>query len=231
MGYARSTRTVEDEDFDNEAEEQSEVRCINVSPFTARISIGTVAGSKPRRHRLEPGQGVYLQHGYTVEFVGSGGQPVRPTIESLTEREAWPGVRDYDKDNKIVWLTRPGPRLPMVVAEPRAREVKAQWEAAMKRHDEVQAGPLRLTLQRQDGVDVEVQADITPAPKRARPAPVVDDEDQVGGPIDEPPPDHDDPIDPEPGEGEVFIELPVPPPTGDVVPTRAAARSRTRPER
>lgn len=234
MGAARSyggvRATLEDDEFDAASEERSEVRCINVSPYTARIEIATVPGSKPRRHRLDPGQGVYLQHGYTVTFIGAGGRDVRPTIESLTEREAWPGRRDHDKDGKLVWLVKPGPRLPMVVAEDRAADVKAQWDAALRQREENQSAPLRLTLQRQDGQDVEVEADIAPRRPKAKARPIVDDEDQSGGPVDEPPPEHDDPIEPdpdpgvEPAEEPEPVELPEIP--SDPVPTRASARNR-----
>ena len=38
----------------------------------------------------------------------------------------------FDKDGKLVWIQQPGPRLPMVVAEDRTADVRAQWDAAMR---------------------------------------------------------------------------------------------------
>lgn len=198
MGPRSVGRTAEEIAFDEEAEEQSEVRCINVSPFPARFEIATVPGSKPRRHKLSPGGSVYLQHGYTVPFLGASRKIVQPTIESLTEREAWPGKRGPDSDGKIVWQVKPGPRLPMVVSEDRAASVKAQWDAAMASKDEALNAPLRMTLQRADGTQVQVDAEIAPSPvplRGRKPVPVVDEEDQEGE-LDEPPPDIDDPIAP-----------------------------------
>lgn len=189
-----SPRTLYPQEVDD-FESQPEIRCINVSPFTCKLEIGTVPGSRPRRHKLEPGAGVYLQAGYAEPYLTEVGKTVRPIVESLTEREAWPGVRDYDKDDKLVWIRKPGPRLPMVVAESRAAEVKAQWDAALAQRDAADTAPLRMTLQRADGSSVEVQADIE-RPRAARPVPMEDAEDQAAIGHDEPPPDHDDPLAP-----------------------------------
>lgn len=199
----------EDDDFDD----APEVRCINVSPYTARLELATTPGTKPRRHKLEPGQGVYLQHGYTVPFLSPTGATVRPTIEALSEREAWPGRRDYNADDKLVWLRKPGPRLPMIVPEDRAGEVKAQWAAAMAEQATADAAPLKLTLQRPDGREVQVEAEIEPVKARTKAAPAAADDDEVVA-FDDPPPDHDEPLD--------AVQLP----TADDLPTRAAARAR-----
>lgn len=174
------------EDFDRDAAQLSEARCINVSPFTARIEIGTTPGSPPRRHKIGPGQSMHLPIGYCSEFTGSGRQPVRATIESLTEREVYPK----------------GPRLPMVVHEERAAEIAAKWREAL---DSAQKKPdlVEVSIPTADGAE-PIKTMIAPpsnAPDastiealRAALPPGPDEEDQSGGPVDEPPPDHNDPI-------------------------------------
>lgn len=193
MNVRTVSRTQDEIEFDRDAL-SGEVRCVNVSPFAARFEIATVAGSNSRKYTLQPGQTVMLQRGYTQPFIGASRKEVQPTIESLTERESWPGVRGTDADGKIVWKVKPGPRLPMVVAENRADEAHARWDAAMADKDAAAVAPLRMTLQRTDGSSIEVEAAIEPVPLRGKARPVIeDDEYQCGGPLDEPPPDHDDP--------------------------------------
>lgn len=182
-GRPRSLTRYED-DFDRDAAMSSEARVINVSPFTARFEIATSPGSSPRRYKLEPGQSVHLQSGYTEEFQGAGRQPVRPTIESLTERHVWNG----------------GPTLPMVVHEGRAKEVAAEWERMLARGAEPPK-PVDVMLPSADGgepikMTVQPAAALAPQQPAQRMPAFDDDEDQMDGPLDEPPPDHNDPIEP-----------------------------------
>lgn len=168
-----------EEEFDRDAEQNSEARVINVSPLPARFEIATTPGAKPRRYKLEPGQSMHLQAGYTRAFQGAGRQPVRATIEALTEREAFPR----------------GPALPQVVHEDRAREIGRAWEAAMVRAKAPPA-PQKVMLPSADGGD-PIEMTVQPAGYSAEPvpmrgAPIEDDEDQAGD-LDEPPPDHNDP--------------------------------------
>lgn len=205
-----------EEEFDRDSESGSEELCINVSPFTARIEFGTTPGTKPRKHTLAPGGRLYVQNGYALPHKSASGGMVRATIEAMTDREAWPGERGQDKDGKLVWVTKPGPTLPMVVHESRADEIRARWAAALAKREAEQAAPLRMTLERADGTQVQVQADIvTPRAPEARRG-VVDEEDQTAGGDDPPPaPEHDDLIEP------VVILPPVDP----VIPTRAEAKA------
>lgn len=173
MGYARGLSTPED-DFDRDAAQMSEARVINVSPFTARFEIATVPGSKPRRYKLEPGDSIHLQYGYTQEFQGAGRQPVRATIESLTEREAFPG----------------GPTLPMVCHVDKQAQVARSWAEALARAN-TPPKPVKVMLPTANGGE-PVEMIVQPAPPAFR-APIEDDEDQDGGPLDEPPPDHNEP--------------------------------------
>lgn len=181
-GQARATAHYDDE-FDRDAEEQSEALVVNVSPNVARFEIATVQGSKPRRYKLEPGKSVNIQHGYTQDFIGASRQPVRATIESLTEIEVFPK----------------GPRLPMVVHVDKARDMRAQWEAALAK-GAVPAAPYVLSIPGANGGDA-VEMTVTPtspqAPSAARAVmPALEDIEDQDGPLDEPPPDHNDPIEP-----------------------------------
>lgn len=170
---------------DDEANDRDfEQNVVNVSPHEARFEIGAGPGAQPRRYRLKPGQSVTIQSGYTKPFTGAGRQPVRATIESLTERQVYPG----------------GPSLPMVVHADRAAEVRAQWSAMIAK-GAAPPPPVKVMVPRADGgepIEMTVQPAAAPileepVPMR-RAAPVVeDDEDQTGEPIDEPPPDHNDP--------------------------------------
>lgn len=172
---------------------QQERQVINVSPFVAVFHIGTMPGTRARRHELKPGETLWLQAGYCDSFIGESLRPVRATIESLTERHAWEGRNAWDKDGKPYWAVKPGPQLPMVVEVSKADEYRAKWKAAMAAKDEADRAPLRMTLQRQDGTDVEVQAEIAPA-RTSRPVVVGGIEQDTPHVIEEPPPDDDLPV-------------------------------------
>lgn len=202
QGTPRGTNArafIDEDEFDRDAEANTEQRVVNVSPFPARIEIATNPGTKPRRFKLMPGGSMFLQQGYCVPFMSVTQREVAAWIETHTEREAWPGVRMFDaNNNKWVWKIPPGPRLPMVVHEDRADEFKERWARAMTDKAEAQTAPLRLTLQRQDGIPVDVEATVEPPVplRRAAPPPPVDEEDQTAG-GDEPPPDDNEPPPPE----------------------------------
>lgn len=162
-----------DDDHDARAARSREARVVNVSPFTARFEIGTTPGNDPRFYTLKPGESVHIQRGYAFEFMGASRKPVQPIIESLTERAAYPG----------------GPSLPMVVIDSKANEVKAAWAAAMKRAN-MAPEPVKVMVPRADGGEPMEMMVQPPVPMRRQ---ITDDEDQDAGPIDEPPPDHNDP--------------------------------------
>ncbi len=158
------------EDFDRDAEEQSEARVVNVTGEVCRFEIAGHPGTKPRRYRLNPHgnqeSGVYLQLGYTVETKGVGRKMIAPTIEQLTEREVYPG----------------GPRLPMVVSEDngRATAARAAWLAALATKGKAKLPT--IVLQDTAGNRVEAELGRAPAPRAA--AEREDVEDQGGGPVD-----------------------------------------------
>lgn len=173
------------EQFDRDAALMSEARVVNVSPRTARFQIATTPGAQPRRYKLEPGESVHIQHGYTQPFTGAGRQLVRAPIESLTEQEVYPK----------------GPTLPQVVHADRAVEMRARWESMIAKGAEppkpidvylpsADGGePVKMTVQpaaAQTSTQAEAQAGRLPA--------FDDDEDQSGGELDEPPPDHNEPL-------------------------------------
>lgn len=173
------------DEFDRDAAMQSEARVVNVSPHIARFVVATTPGSQPRRYKLQPGESVHLQSGYTAEFQGAGRQPVRATIESLTERQVWNN----------------GPTLPMVVHESKAGQMRDRWEellakgAAPPKPIDVMlpsadgGEPIKMTVQPAPAVSpVSAQAAVSGLPA------FDDDEDQLNGPIDEPPPDHNEPL-------------------------------------
>lgn len=170
------------DDFDRDAAMQSEARVVNVSPHVARFMIATTAGSQPRKYRLQPGESVHIQVGYTHSFTGAGRQPVRATIESLTEMQVFAG----------------GFTLPMVVHESKADEYRARWAEALAKGAE-KPKAIDVMLPAADGgepIKFTVQpAAAAPALVPQRPV-MSDDEDQAEGPLDEPPPDHNDPIEP-----------------------------------
>lgn len=213
QGHPRSTRQspasypsrgrpmIDFDEFEIEAQSNREMNVLNVSPYRARIEIATVPGTRPRRFMLEPGESMYLQHGYCVPFLTATRKEAPPWIETHTEIEAWPGERYYDaNDSKYKWRVSPGPRLPQVVSEDRARAVAVQWEQALAQRDRDATAPLKLRFERTDGTKVEVEADVDPVPMRGRAAaapPVIDEEDQSAPGNDEPPPDDDTPPEPE----------------------------------
>lgn len=172
------------EEFDRAARETSEAIVVNVSPFVARFEIAGTPGSPPRRYSMQPGESRHLQAGYTEGFLGAGRQPVRATIESLTEREVFPK----------------GPRLPMVVHENRASEVQSKWRQALEDASKPVA-PVEVAIPSVEGGE-PVKAFVS-APSIAPSAahvealsaamPQLDEEDQ-SGPLDEPPPEHNEPI-------------------------------------
>lgn len=185
-GRPRSLRAPDPfEEWDRDADGQAEQRVVNVSPYTARFEIGGTPGSRPRRIKLEPGQSALIQGGYTRSFIGASRQPVRATIESLTEREVYPK----------------GPRLPMCVHEERANEVAAEWRAAIDNAAKP-ADAVEVAIPAADGGE-PVKTLVRPpsiAPSmaaveslRANLPMSDDDEDQAGGPLDEPPPEDNDP--------------------------------------
>jgi hypothetical protein len=161
-------RSTSDIEFDRAAREGGDVRVVNVSPFEARFEIATVAGSPPRMILLKPGESTLIQRGYTTETqsMASKHYTLPPAIEVNTTREAWPGKRTI-KSGVETWHVQPGPQLPMVVAESRAKAVKAQWDEAMAQRAEAERAPMRLVMQRTDGTAVEVEAAVenVPAPR------------------------------------------------------------------
>lgn len=180
MGQARGYHMTADE-HDREAEQNAEAQVVNVSPWPARFKIDQQAGSPPRRFTLKPGQAVHLPAGYTHEFVGAGRQPVRATIESLTEREVYPR----------------GPSLPQVVHVERAAQMRDRWEHALTQAN-LPPPPVDVFLPSANGGE-PIKMTVQPAPLANAPQPVAsvpidDDEDQAGGPLDEPPPDHNEPL-------------------------------------
>lgn len=168
------------EDFDRDAAMTSEARVVNVSPRIARFEIATTPGAQPRRYKLAAGDSVHIQSGYTQSFTGAGRQPVRATIESLTEMQVWPG----------------GPTLPMVVHEHRAAEMRQRWTEMLAKGAEPPK-PMDVMLPSADGgepIKMTVQpAAPVPAQVSTR-APIVDDDEDQSGPIDDPPPEHNEPL-------------------------------------
>lgn len=215
MGQARASyygrRSADVADFDRRSRAQSEAQVINVSPFPARWKIATQPGSEPRYYTLEPGETVHLPAGYTIPGKGAGEEDVRPTVESLTELEVWPGEREEGEDNKLVWTTKPGPRLPQVCSVARARGPLAdgrpgfaeQWKRALAKRDDMRTAPLKMVMRR-GGRSVEVEVEEEEDPRFARrdmpdPGPELpDDVEDLSAPGEgdnEPPPDHDEPLD------------------------------------
>lgn len=168
------------EDFDRDAAMTSEARVVNVSPHTARFEIATTPGAQPRRYKLASGDSVHIQSGYTHSFTGAGRQPVRATIESLTEMQVWRG----------------GPTLPMVVHESRAAEMRGRWMEMLAKGAEPPK-PIDVMLPSADGgepIKMTVQPSAPVAPQPTTRAPIVDDDEDQAGALDEPPPDHNEPL-------------------------------------
>ena len=198
QGYPRSAAApahrMPDDEWDAEAEQQSEIVCVNVSPYVARFKVGTVPGSKPRFITVRPDGRISLQAGYCMPFLSPSRKEVQPTVESLSSIEAWPGKRIQDKDGKWVWEVQPGPVLPMVCSEERADMWRARWEQAMAQREAAAKAPLVLNLTAADGRTVPVQAMVPQMPRR--PVQPVDEEDMSANLEDDPPPDLDAPIEP-----------------------------------
>ena len=169
------------EQFDREAREQSEARVINISDETVRFEIAQQPGSKPRRYVLAPygqqGDGIHLQIGYTRPYRGAGRGDVRPTIESITEREIIAEVPPTPLDPG-----RPGLRVPFVVHEEHAAEGRARYEQALAK-----AGKHAKHAPRVVATQAPRAAPFAQTPD---PEPAIDEEAQ-DGPLDEPPPDDD----------------------------------------
>jgi hypothetical protein len=166
-------RSNQTDDFDRDAEEQSEARVVNVTDEVCRFEVAQGPGSKPRRYKLEPfgraDSGVYLQMGYTIETKGVGRKMIAPTVEQLTEREVYPG----------------GPRLPMVASEAdgRAAAARKAWLVAMATKGKTKLPT--IVLQDTDGNRVEAELARAPAPGPTRPADFHGEvEDQGGAPVD-----------------------------------------------
>ena len=165
------------DDFDRDAEEASEARVVNVTDEVTRFEIAQGPGSKPRRYKLQPygkaDSGIHIQRGYTIPTRGVGRSMIKPTIEQLTEREAYAR----------------GPRLPMVVAEDRADDARTAWLAAHANRGK--EAPKVIVMQTTDGdrVEAQLQHQMLPAPQAiaaARaPVPIREEvEDQGNEPID-----------------------------------------------
>lgn len=165
------------DDFDRDAARHAEALVVNVSPHVCRFEIGTTPGAAPRRYKLAPGESVSIQSGYAKEFTGASRNPVRPIIESLTEREVYPR----------------GPSLPQVVHAEKADAVREQWaEIAQRAH--VAPAPVKVMVPRADGGDPIEMTVQPPAPVDAVPMRrVIEDDEDQAGPLDEPPPDHNEP--------------------------------------
>jgi len=190
-GARTNQRSAADIEFDRRAAQSGDVEIVNVSPFTWRHEIATNAGSPPRQIRLAPGETARIQRGYTVESPGAGSKPVPPALDSMSAREAWPGIRAPDKDGKLQWLTQPGPSLPMVVTQERAAAMRERWDRAQATKKNLDAAPLRLNLTRQDGTEVAVDAvvDEAPRPRAQQAAPIPGGVDDATIPIPEGDPD------------------------------------------
>jgi hypothetical protein len=151
------------EEFDRDAEVQSEARVVNVTDDVVRFEIATQPGSKPRRYKLSPHgrteSAVFIQEPYTRPYKGVGRGLIPATIETLTEREAYPagplGPPGMDGIRRPVYDA--GPRLPCVVHEERAAEVRALWVKAMAQRP---SGAPRVVIQTSAG---PMEARLAPA--------------------------------------------------------------------
>lgn len=180
------------DDFDRDAQEQSEARIVNVSDETVRLEIAQQPGSKPRRYTLTPWgsreASVRIQAGYTKPFSGAGRGMVTPTIETLTEREMLAEVPATMGPNGIVLDPgRRAVRLPLVVHEDKAEDARAKYVSAMRRRGE------SVRDDRAPGtLSVRTAPPTAGMPTKVATGPREDIEDQ-GGALDEPPPDDDTP--------------------------------------
>lgn len=200
--------THQQDQWDREAAEQAEAFVVNVTDEVARFEIAGHPGTRPRKYalapfgkRLENGSGdrVSLQFGYALPYKGAGPNLIRATIETLTEREVYPGIPGpIDEHGKRTWRLQPGPRLPMVVHVDKAEQARAAWLSALAMRSEIMTAAPKILLHTADGSVLEAEAVRTPAPvpesgsaprAQARTVePVEDVEDQSGGMM-EPDPD------------------------------------------
>lgn len=146
------------------------VRCVNVSDRVAQFEIPSAPGTPPQRFSVKPNDVVSIPHGYGIEFMSAANKLMPPTIESITGIEVWAGKRGKDKLGQVVWITMPGKVLPQVVPTARADMWREKWQEELAARDARTAAPMRLTLQRDDGTEVEVEADVKSTPK-AKPMP------------------------------------------------------------
>ncbi len=159
---------------DDDASEYSEALVVNISNEEVIFKIATTPGSKARRYRLAPygqaGSSVHLQDGYTKEYKGAGREVIKPIIEALTRREAYPG----------------GPSLALVVHEEKAPAARRAWLAAFEKRE--------ADIAKAQSIELKVSPDQLRAalPKAAKAAPVVAED--FGNDEIEPPHPDDDPI-------------------------------------
>jgi hypothetical protein len=188
------------EQFDLDAQEQSEARVVNISDEVVRLEIAQQAGSKPRRYALGPygsgNESISIQIGYTQPFRGAGRGLVQATIETLTEREVITEIPPTIGSNgTVIDHGRRPVRISLVVHEDRAEEMRARYVEALAK-----LGQKAKTVKSA----ATHQAWSTPPESRQTrkaEAPIEDLEDQGSGALDEPPPDDDLPpavIAPEP---------------------------------
>lgn len=178
---------IDPDDFDRDAEVQSEAEVVNISNDVQRFEIATQAGSKPRRYRLEPfgkqGDSIHVQAGYTAPYKGAGIGMVRPTIEAMSEVEIIAEIAPTSTNPG-----RPALRLPVIVARSGARRARAQYLDALAKAKDMSSDSMpTLVLQTEHGTPVRAKVQRAPAP------PVEDVEDFSTTPLDEPPPEDDMP--------------------------------------
>lgn len=141
------------------------VRCVNVSDRVAQFEIPSAPGTPPQQFTVQPNAVVSIPNGYGIEFMSAANKLLPPTIESITGIEVWAGKRGKDRLGQVVWITMPGRVLPQVVPTSRADMWREKWQEELAARDARTAAPMRLTLQRDDGTEVEVEADVKAAPK------------------------------------------------------------------
>jgi hypothetical protein len=124
-------------DEDDDAIDYSESTVVNVTDEIVSFTVATTPGSKARRYRLAPygknGDRINLQDGYAKPYPGAGRYMCPPIVERRTMRHVYPGSEE---------------RLPMVVHEDRAAEVRAKWLAAVKKGAEkAKQKPITVALE------------------------------------------------------------------------------------
>lgn len=121
---------------DDDAEDYSEARVVNVTDEDVTFKVATTAGSKARRYRLaasgQPGDSVHIQSGYTKVYRGAGRKDLAPLIERITMREVYP-AGPHGADGKPVYPA--GRSLPRVVHEDRADEARRLWQLELAKKD------------------------------------------------------------------------------------------------